>query len=71
MSMDEIRPSMADLAAASKETGRFVEDQWSFTDMGNGSPNFVFMKYIVATKSLRDRSWPWGGAVEGSRLFPG
>jgi hypothetical protein len=57
MSMDEIRSLMADFAAASKETGRFVEDQWCFTDMGNGSPNFDFMRYIAATKSLRERSW--------------
>jgi hypothetical protein len=45
MSMDEIRPSMADLAAASKETGRFVADRWYFTDMGNGFPNLDFMRY--------------------------
>jgi hypothetical protein len=57
MSMDEIRSLMADFATASKETGRFVADRWYFTDMGHGSPNFVFMRYIVATKSLRDRSW--------------
>jgi hypothetical protein len=52
MSMDAIRPLMADFAAARKETGRFVANLWYFLDMGNGSPNFVFMKYIVATTDL-------------------
>jgi hypothetical protein len=45
MSMDEIRPLMADFAAASKETGRFVADRWYFTDMGNGFPNLDFMSH--------------------------
>jgi hypothetical protein len=35
---------MLDLAAESEETGCFVADLWYFTDMGNGSPNFVFMR---------------------------
>jgi hypothetical protein len=53
MSKDAIRPLMADFDAASKETGSFVADWWYFTDMGIGSPNFVFMRYVVATMSLR------------------
>jgi hypothetical protein len=53
MSKDAIRPLMTDSAAASKETGSFVAGRWYFTDMGNGAPNFVFMRYVVATMSLR------------------
>jgi hypothetical protein len=35
---------MLDLAAASEETRCFVANLWYFTDMGNGSPDFVFMR---------------------------
>jgi hypothetical protein len=44
MSMGETGPKMLDLAAAIEETGCLAADLWYFTDMGNGSPNFVFMR---------------------------
>jgi hypothetical protein len=44
MSMGETGPKMLDPAAASEETGGLAPDLWYFTDMGNGSPNFVFMR---------------------------
>ena len=53
MSRGAIRSSMADFAAASKETGCLVANHWYFTDMGDGSPDFVFTRYIVVTKGVR------------------